>query len=389
VSVDLLRGGVMIIMALDHTRDFFSGSHFAPEDVAHTTGAMFFTRWVTHFCAPVFFLLAGTGAYLSISRGKSVDQVFRFLWTRGLFLVFLDLTVMAYGWTFTFPFLFSGVLWSLGWSMVALAVLIRLPVRWVGAIGGIMIVTHNLFDYVNPASLGKYGGLWILLHGHGDFWIQPGRESFFVLFPLIPWMGVMFVGYALGALLEKRDWMKTALMVGASLALAFVVLRAFHLYGNSHTYWNGPAAGGWKVQPTLVLTIASFLNTLKYPPSLQFLLMTLGPSLMILAWLGKANAQNWFSKIVATYGRVPLFFYVLHLYLIHTAAVYTAMICKQKAAWLLYGGVMLHLPPAGYGHGLPFIYAMWFGILLFLYPVCSWYAKFKQLHPDYPLLRYI
>jgi uncharacterized membrane protein len=378
--IDVLRGVAMVLMALDHTRDFFSGAHFAPEDLAHTTGPIFFTRWVTHFCAPLFFLLAGTGAYLSLSRGKSPDQVFRFLWTRGLWLVFLDLTVVTFAWTSGLPLLVGGVLWSLGWSMVAMAFLSRLPVRWIAALGAGLILTHNLLDRVNPASLGKFGGLWIMLHGQGDFWIAPGKEAFFVMFPLIPWLGVMAVGYALGALMKKKGWAEICFGIGLALTVSFFVLRGFHLYGNSHRHLNGPAAGRWRLQPTMLLTLASFLDTLKYPPSLQYLLMTLGPSLMVLATLSTVNLDRWPARIMATFGRVPLFYYVVHLYLIRTLAVYTAMAFKQKAAWLLYGGVLMSLPPAGYGHRLPFIFGMWFVVLLIMYPLCALFARVKQRH---------
>lgn len=388
VCLDVLRGWAMVVMALDHTRDFFTGLNFAPEDITHTNGPLFFTRWVTHFCAPIFFLLAGTGAYLSLSRGRSISDLSRFLWTRGLWLASLDLTVIAFGWTSMFPFLFSGVLWALGWSMVAMSFLIRLRVRWIALFGALLIVTHNVFDSVNPAELGRFGGLWLIFHGYGNFWIDPGKESFFVLFPLIPWMGVMAVGYAFGALLKRSDWRKISFSTGVGLTLAFVFLRYFRLYGNSHHILNGVAAGRWRIEPTLTLTIVSFLNTLKYPPSLQFLLMTLGPSLMALAWLGGIERWNGVGKFFEVFGRVPLFFYLIHIYLIHTLAIYSALLYKQKSAWLLYGGFMLNDPPLGYGHGLPFIYAMWLAVVLMMYPLCRGFMRFKQAHPEYTLLRY-
>jgi uncharacterized membrane protein len=387
--VDILRGVAMILMALDHTRDFFTSVQFAPEDLLLTNGPLFFTRWVTHFCAPIFFLLAGTGAYLSLSQGRPRGEVSRFLWTRGLWLVFLNLTVMAFGWTFTFPFYFSDVLWSLGWAMVVMAFVIYLPVRWIAALGAILIITHNMFDWVNPSSLGRFGDLWLILHGYGDFWIEPGKESFFVLFPLIPWVGVMAVGYALGALLRKENWKQIVLGTGAVLTSAFLFLRLFHLYGNGHHLWNGVAGGRWRIEPTLTLTIVSFFDTLKYPPSLQFLLMTLGPTLMVLPWLPSVNPKHWLARAIAIFGQVPLFYYVLHIYVIHMAAFYTALLCKQKAVWLLYGGPMLNDLPQGYGHGLPFIYAMWFAIVLFMYPLCRGFMKIKQAHRDWVWLRYL
>lgn len=385
--MDLLRGVVMVLMALDHTRDFFAGSRFAPEDLAHTSGPLFFTRFVTHFCAPAFFLLAGTGGYLSLSRGKTVAQVSRFFWTRGLWLVLLDLTVMSYGWTFVFPFWFSGVLWALGWSMVAMAVLVYLPLPLIAAFGTGIIVTHNLFDGINPAAFGKFAGLWLILHGYGMFWIEPGKTAFFVLFPLVPWVGVMAVGYALGAMLVGKHWKKLVVFdIGAGLIIAFFVLRTFHLYGNSH---SSVAGGPWKVQETLSLTVVSFLDTLKYPPSLQFLLMTLGPCLMALAWFGKVNTERGFAKVLVVFGRVPLFFYVLHIYLIHSLAVWVGFISRQRISWLLSGGPMLRFPPDGYGHSLFFIFAMWLAVVLLLYVPCKYFDNFKQRRADWWWLRYL
>ncbi len=343
-------------------------------------------RFITHFCAPAFFLLAGTGGYLSLAQGKTVAQVSRFFWTRGLWLVLLDLTIMAYAWTYVFPFWFSGVLWSLGWSMIAMALLIRLPLPWIAALGTGMVVTHNLLDGINPDVFGRFAGMWLILHGHGTFWIEPGKISFFVLFPLVPWVGVMAAGYALGALLRRKHWRKQVFNLGAVLTIAFFLLRIFHLYGNSHSSF---AAGPWRMQPTLTLTMVSFFNTLKYPPSLQFLLMTLGPSLMALAWFDKVNTERGIAKVLVIFGRVPLFFYVLHIYLIHTLAVWVGLIYGQKVAWLLYGGPMLNASPAGYGHSLGFIYAMWFAVVLLMYPLCKWFAEFKQQHTDWRWLRYL
>lgn len=387
--MDLLRGAAVILMALDHTRGFFSGAGYAPEDLSHTTGALFFTRWITHFCAPVFFLLAGTGGYLSLSRGKTVQQVRRFFWTRGSWLIFLNLTIVAFAWTSTFPFLFSGVLWSLGWSMIAMALLMRLPLAVIVAFGTGTVVTHNLLDRVNPAAFGKFAGAWLILHGHGTFWIDPGKLDFFVLWPFLPWVGVMAIGYAIGALLTRSDWQKVIFRIGGLATAAFLLLRFFRLYGNSSPSLFGVAAGPWKVQPTMTLTIISFFDTLKYPPSLQFLLMTLGPALMALAWLGKVDTRRPLAAFVNVFGRVPLFYYVVHLYIIRTLAVYTALIVKQKAAWLLYGGMMVLDPPQGYGHSLGFIYGMWLGVVLFMYPLCKGFMKFKEQHAELWWLHYL
>jgi uncharacterized membrane protein len=379
--VDLLRGVAMILMALDHVSNYFAGLSFAPEDLALTTGPLFFTRWVTHFCGPIFFLLAGTGAYLSLSHGKSPQELSRFLWTRGLWLVFLELTVVSYGWTCVFPNLFAGVLWALGWSMVAMAILMRLPLPALAAFGTGMVLTHNLLDRVNPSWFGKFAWLWLILHGYGSFWISP-KLSFFVLWSIVPWLGVMVIGYCLGAVMQRRDWRKIVFAIGVVAVSAFFLLRFFHLYGNSDQALAGVAAGPWQLQPTLTLTIVSFFDTLKYPASLQFLLMTLGPSFMALAWLSKLNTKHWIAKFVTVFGRVPLFFYVVHIYVIHILAIYTALLFKQKAAWLLYGAFMLRRPPNGYGHNLPFIYGMWIAVVLLMYPLCWLFLRLKQRHAD-------
>lgn len=373
--VDLLRGIVMVLMALDHTRDFFTGLQFAPEDLSRTSAPLFFTRFVTHFCAPVFFLLAGTGAYLSLSRGKSVAQVSTFFATRGLWLIFLDLTVMAVAWTFVYPFWFSGVLWSIGWAMIAMALLVWLPLPAIAAVGAGMILTHNLLDGITPRSFDNFtlARLWVVLHGHGL--VPIGSQSeFFILFPLIPWVGVMAVGYALGALLRRPDWRKLVFGIGAMLTAAFLLSRFFHLYGSAH--------GGWKVQASPVLNLVAFFDTSKYPPSLQFLLMTLGPALMALPWLDRVNAERGLARVLQVFGRVPLFYYVLHLFLIHTLAILVANAVHQPSGWLR-GGPMMLFPPEHYGHGLPFIYAMWATVVVLLYLPCKWFMEYKRRHSDW------
>lgn len=390
--VDLLRGIVMVLMALDHTRDYFSARGFSPEDLAHTSGPLFFTRFITHFCAPVFFFLAGTGGYLSLSRGKSVGEISRFYWTRGLWLVLLSFTVVSYAWTFVFHFWFGEVLWALGFSMVAMAVIVRLPLRWIAISGVGMIVMHNLFDWVKPGSLGRFADLWRLLHTHGFAWILPDRNILLVAFPLIPWIGVMAAGYAFGALLARGNWRKSVFTLGAVLTISFLVLRFFHLYGNGHRVfepWAGDAAGRWRLEPTLSLTIISFFDTLKFPPSLQFLLMTLGPSLMLLAWLDTLDAQRGAARFLRVFGRVPLFYYVLHLFLIHSLAVWVGLVLHQPVLWLMHGAFMFQLPPPSYGHGLGFIYAMWAIAVVLLYVPCKVFMEFKRQHDEWWWLRYL
>jgi uncharacterized membrane protein len=392
VSVDLLRGLVMMLMALDHTRDYFSGLPFPPEDLSKTFGALFFTRVTTHICAPVFFLLAGTGAYLSVARGKSLPQASRFFWTRGLWLIFLELTVLNFAWNFTFASIpLVQVIWALGWSMVAMALIVRLPARWIAGLGVAIIVFHNLLDTITPASLGSLSGFWTILHSPGLVSITP-QIKFFAGYPLIPWVGVMAAGYSMGALLERHDRRKWILGLGVALTLAFLALRTLNLYGNGDAGFPSffpSTVGPWKVQPSLTLTVFAFFNTLKYPPSLDYLLMTLGPALIILACLDGVTAERGPGRVLLVFGRVPLFFYVLHIFLIHTMAILVGSLVHQPVAWLWQGGFIIKPPPPGYGHGLPFVYLMWFLALLILYFPCKWYMAFKSRHRDWVWLSYL
>jgi uncharacterized membrane protein len=386
-SVDLLRGLVMVIMALDHTREYFTNTNFAPEDLAHTSGAMFFTRFITHFCAPAFSFLAGTGAFLAVSRGKTLPEVSRFFWTRGLWLVFLELTFIGFGWTFFMPFGFAGVIWVLGWSMVAMAAIVRLPLRWIASLGVVMILGHNLLDGINPDSFGKLYWLWMIVHSPGMIWIKEPTRYLYVTYPLIPWVGVMASGYAMGALLQRPDRKKLLLGMGIASTLAFFVLRGINLYGNGSAGLP-PNVGAWSVQPTLTLTVISFFNTLKYPPSLDYLLMTLGPALIALA-LFDGVKERGLARVLLVFGRVPMFYYVLHIYLIHVLAIVVARTFHQPSAFLWSWDFILQLLPEGYGHHLPFVYLMWFTVLLILYLPCKRYMEFKRRHRDWRWLSYV
>lgn len=388
-SVDILRGLVMVIMALDHTRDFFSYQRFAPEDMAHASVALFFTRFITHFCAPVFSFLAGTGAFLATRRGKSLPQVSWFFFTRGLWLVLLELTVIDYAWGFV-PWAQAGVIWVLGWSMVLMALIVRLPVRWVAALGLGMIATHNLLDRVNPASFGKYYWLWMLMHTPGrvpitdHFW-------FTIRYVLIPWVGVMALGFAFGSVLLRPDRRKLLLTLGVCATTLFFVLRGFNLYGNGIAglpFGYPRSAGPWSVQPTLSLTVISFFNVLKYPPSLDYLLVTLGPSLIVLGLLDQAQGKRGLSHILMVFGRVPLFYYVMHLYLLHTLSIVVSVVLGQP---IWHGTVIADFPqrPPGYGHGLPFIYAMWILAVALLYLPCRWFMELRSRHRDWVWLSYL
>lgn len=390
ISVDILRGLVMVLMALDHARDFMWNGRFAPEDLAHTSGALFFTRFITHYCAPVFAFLAGTGAYLSTRRGKSLPQVSLFFLTRGLWLVLLELTVVSFAWGFV-PWAHGGVIWILGWSMVAMAAIVWLPVGWIAVLGLGMIATHNLLDRVNPASFGKLYWLWILLHSPGDIPIT-ANFSFSVRYTLIPWVGVMAAGFAFGTVLERPDRRKTILTLGIVATALFFALRAINFYGNGVAglpFGFPRSIGPWSIQPTLSLTLVSFFNVLKYPPSLDYLLITLGPALTLLGLMDGAQAKQGLSRILMVFGRVPLFYYLLHLYLLHVMAILASLAFHQPV-W--HGGSVIdHLvhKPLGYGHGLPFVYAMWIVAVAILYVPSRWFMEFRSRHRDWGWLSYL
>lgn len=382
-SIDIVRGLIMVWMALDHTRDFFTNIPFEPEDIHLTSPGLFFTRWITHFCAPMFFLLAGTSVFLYRNRTGSIGRVLRFLWTRGLWLVFLEWTIIEYAWTFV-PWAFGGVVWSLGISMVILAALVWLP-EWATLTVGLALVTlHDLFDAVQPAQMGTLGSLWAFLHCRG---VVPGTH-FFVLFPLIPWVGVMACGYTLGRIMLKprADRQRVLLFLGLALTLAFVVLRGLNAYGNPRAGIAASSPGAWHPLPSASMTIVYFLDVEKYPPSLQYLLMTVGPSLLLL-WLLERFGHNPIVKKltgpILVFGRVPMFFYILHLYTIHLLCIAVAYIFRQPVDWLWHGGFWMNPTPDGYGHSLSFVYVMWALVVGALYLPCRWFAKVKQRRKDW------
>lgn len=385
-SVDLLRGIVMILMALDHVRyPYFTNLSFFPEDIQQTYAALFLTRWLTHFCAPLFFLLAGTGAYLSLAQGKTVKAVSRFFWTRGLWLVLLEVTLIEFAWSFKPGWAFGGVIWALGWSMVMMAFLVRLPLAGIAAFGIGMMVLHHLTDGLAPEVFGKFSWLWMLLHSGGMIKIEALGFGFPILYVLIPWSGVMAAGYALGHILtwetaRRRQWL---LGLGAVMTLTFIWLRATNLYGDPRPF---------TAQATLEKSFIMFLNTSKYPASLQFLLMTLGPALMLLAWFDRFDFRSRLGGLgekILVFGRVPLFFYILHLFTIHLLAIIVGLFYQQPIAWLWGQALPLDRPaPPEYGHGLPFIYFMTLFVVVLLYFPCRWFANLKQRRRDW-WLRYL
>jgi uncharacterized membrane protein len=364
-SIDLLRGLIMCLMALDHVRDFFAPGGMNPRDV--TDGALFLTRWITHYCAPTFIFLAGISAWLYGARGRSTAQLSRFLLTRGFWLIVIEFTLVRFAWRFAVDvqLFVAQVIFAIGASMVVLSALVFLP-RWaIAGIGLAMILAHNLLDGITAEQLGAAAFAWHILHQPGM--LRAGDTTLFVLYPLIPWIGVMAAGYALGPVfrLDRAARTRWLLILGAVTTIGFVALRASNVYGD-------PVA--WTHHDGALATVLSFLNCEKYPPSLLYLAMTLGPALLLLAAFEgvRGRIADW----IIAFGRVPFLFYVAHLFLIHILAVAFSGATIGDVTWL-FGG-MPGNKPAGYGLPLPGVYAVWVFVLFALHPLCRWFASVKQ-----------
>jgi uncharacterized membrane protein len=402
-SIDLLRGIVMVVMMLDHTRDFVHSAtfQFDPTDLSRTNVALFFTRWITHYCAPIFVFLAGTGAYLQFTRGKSKKDLSRFLITRGLWLIVLEFTLVRLGATFSVDYRFLGmmqVIWVIGVSMIFLAALIHLPLRVIAGFGVAMIVLHNLLDRDRFHVQGWHGPgtavpsysakLFIILHQPFEPFPIVGWPSpvVFVLYPLIPWIGVMAAGYAFGVIYQWDTARRRRLLLrlGSATTVLFIVIRAINRYGD-------PAP--WSQQSSALFTVLSFLNTTKYPPSLLFLLMTLGPAMLALAWFEVDNPKPSLTvgllprrrirDFFVTFGRVPLFFYLLQWPTAHLIAVIVHAAAGKPWRWM-FGSLMgVEPPPPGVGFNLAVVYACWLVGVLLLYPFCKWFAGVKARRRDW------
>ncbi len=407
-SVDLLRGLVMVLMLIDHSRDFVHHDtfFFDPTDITRTYPALFFTRWVTHFCAPVFVFLSGSSVYFQLARGTPRSAVSRFLLTRGLWMIVLEFTLIRFLvlWNFDVSqFLGMGqVIWVFGWSMILLAGLIYLPVSAVALFGIVMIALHNLLDPITvtpwqgPGSPipGLVASFWIVLHQGGVLlpFGFPG-PVLFILYPLIPWIGVMAAGYAFGSVYDITPEERRRRLVrwGSAITVGFVVLRAIDIYGDP---------GKWSVKKSAAMTVVSFLNLQKYPPSLLYLMMTLGPAILALGLWERYNFRSRradqgpvdatanrpparIAQMLITYGRVPLFFYILQWIYAHTAA-YLLSLVAGKPTWIYFRlpGPGAATPP-DVGFDLWVVYAVWIIGVLLLYPVCKWYAGVKARRRDW------
>ncbi len=357
----------MILMALDHTRDFFGVPGQNPTNLATASAALFLTRWVTHFCAPGFFFLMGTGAYLA-GRRRSRSELARFLVSRGAWLIFLELVVLrcfSYQFNVDYRVTMLLVLWALGWALIALALVAWLPAAVIAAIGAVMIAGHNLVDGVTSAS-----PLWRILHAPGVV-LNASGHVVFVAYVLVPWIGVTMAGYALGSVFTWPPERRRRLLVGlgSALTLAFLVVRGFDVYGD-------PAP--WTHQRTALFTVLSFLNANKYPPSLAFLLMTLGPVILALAWAEQPRAK-WLRPAL-DYGRVPLFYYIVHFTVLHALAVAVCLARYGSAHWMFESPDLARYPfspPPGWGFSLPIVYLAWTAVVVGAYPLCRWFAGVK------------
>lgn len=386
VSVDLLRGLVMVLMALDHARYYFSVARVSPEVMEGTTLPLFATRWVTHLCAPAFFLLAGTSIYLARERRSALIAPRTLTALRGLWLIVIELTVVGFAWSFAPGHSVAGVIWCLGWAMLFVAALSVIRPWTVAVIAIAIIAGHDLLNGLAPERFGAAAWLWQLSHVPWQVELPSGIQ-WFVLFPLIPWIAVAALGYALGPLFNDDPARRRSLLLRAGLSMitTFVVLRVTNVYGNPSSPSIPGAAGdfllpdgaGWQY------ALIALLNVEKYPPSLQFLLMTLGVLALLLAWYQRYDAgaslpapQRW----IHVFGLVPLFFYVLHLFVLHTMAWVVAVLRGQPSQWLAWGGTFPAATPEGYGYGLPGVYVATVGALLILYPACRAFARFKMQH---------
>lgn len=376
-EIDRLRGLVMVIMALDHMRDFFDADsmRFSPTDLDHTYPFLFFTRFITHFCAPTFALLAGVGAYLYGARRQDPKALSVFLASRGLWLILLDIVVISPIWVG--PGRFSlETLWAIGSGLLCLSVLSLLPARAALVVGAVIIIGHNLLDGVHPTDLGAFGPFWPMIHERGPLpFGAPGA----VHYPALPWIGVVTLGYGIGPLFQKAPAERDRILRlgGLGALTVFVLLRAGNVYGDPHP---------WATQRDPILSLLSFLNVSKYPPSLLYLLVTLGGAALALPLLAKVGGRvgSW----LAIFGRTPLFFYVLHLYVGVAGAIalaYAKGYRIEDVANFMTSGA----PPADFGAGLAGAYAAWLTILILLYPLCRWFADVKRRRVDLWWLSYL
>lgn len=378
-SIDLLRGLVMIIMALDHTRDFFHKPAWTsdPLDLTTTTPILFFTRWITHLCAPIFVFLAGTGAYFQSLR-KSKKELSLFLIKRGLWLVFIEVFVIAFAFTFDIHYSLIGLqtIWSIGISMIILGLMIWLPYTAIFIIGAAIVLGHNALDFFELGRKTSPGWWYDLMH-HPGFYKLWDNHNVLILYPFLPWAGLMMVGYCFGKLFlkyEGAERKKMLILLGLGVLLFFALLRMTNLYGDPDH---------WSKQKDFVFTFLSFMNVHKYPPSLLYMCATIGVGLIFLALVG--NTRNALTRFITVYGRVPFLYYVLHFFLIHLVSSIFYLVRGHSFSEGLepHSGLLPQFAAPNEGVSLGMVYLIWTAIVLSLYPVCKWFSEYKQRHKDW------
>lgn len=394
-EIDTLRGLVIVLMALDHVRDyFFNGVGMVGVgggllDPAVTTEAIYLTRWVTHLCAPAFVFLTGVSAYLQFVKGKTMPSLSRFLLTRGLWLIFLELTVLSFGWSFGFPYpIFLQVMWAIGWCMIVLAALVWLQPHAVLVIGAAITVGHNLLDPINAQTMQGGGqALWSFVHD-GGLIFAGGQPIGLFAYPVLPWIGIAALGYGLGAMFvepdsQKRD--RRIFLLGLVMLGLFLLLRGSMIYGDP-AFATGPEGEwkDWRDQTDLRAALMVFFDVQKYPPSLQFTLVTLG--VVFTLWPLLARLRGPLGSVLTTFGAVPFFFYVLHVYLIHALAIAANAAMGRDPSVLFNYMINVFLQPekfAGLGFSLPWVYVAWAAVLVLLYPLCRYWQGLKQRRRDW------
>lgn len=390
-SIDVLRGVVMIIMALDHTRDFFHSQAMTPHeptDLDTTSPALFFTRWVTHYCAPIFTFLAGTSGYLQGMR-KEKAYLSQFLITRGLWLIIVDAVIMTFAFTFDPHYHIIGLqtLWAIGFSMMILGLMTWLPLPVIFITGLIIVFGHNALDFYEKGLFanGVYHspGWWYDFLHHQNFIPLSKEHAIFMVYPVLSWTGLMMLGYCFGKVVSNADNKirnRQLMIIGVVLVLLFVIIRFINLYGDPDP-WSHQERGS-------VFTFLSFFNVHKYPPSLLYMLMTIGPGLIFLAICGEG--QNAFTRFVSVFGRVPFFYYILHFFLLHAAAmVWFFMRGHTVAEGTASGGLPPNFLIPGEGLHLWGVYLVWIAAIIVLYPLCKWYDKYKANHKSNKWLSYL
>lgn len=394
-EIDMLRGLAIVLMAIDHVRDYFFngagmigvGGNLLDPDA--TTNAIYVTRWITHLCAPTFVFLSGVSAYLQFVNGKAAPKLSRFLFTRGLWLIFLEITVLSFGWSFGFPYpFFLQVIWAIGWCMLALAALVWLPPMAVLAIGAVITLGHNLLDSINAQDLaGAPQMLWLFLHDGGPIFVREQPIGLFA-YPILPWIGIAALGYGLGAMFTQTDKAKRnrdIFLVGLAMLAAFLLLRGTMIYGDP-AFATGPEGAwkDWRHQTDLRAALMVFFDVQKYPPSLQFTLVTLG--VMLTLWPLLARLRGPVASVLNTFGAVPFFFYLLHVYLIHALAIAANAAMGRDPSGLFDYMINVFTAPekfAGLGFSLPWVYVAWAVVLALLYPLCRYWQKLKQRRRDW------